>query len=130
MLTSMKHGLVGVNLCPSYKLVPAPPDLRLPSSRAAAQQRSINLAISSRGIAALRAIDPAATARFLQTVIPMRGRMIHDILGNQHSQQYDKDGQVGRFPRVGWSVAPHSRVCRLCPNEHLRVLSSCSVSTP
>ncbi|KAH0827074.1 hypothetical protein J3R83DRAFT_4759 [Lanmaoa asiatica] len=71
----------------------ARPDLRLPSSKAAAQQRSINLAISSRGIAALRAVDPAATARFLQTVIPMRGRMIHDILGNQHSQQYDKDGQ-------------------------------------
>ncbi|KAF9227520.1 FAD/NAD(P)-binding domain-containing protein [Gyrodon lividus] len=71
----------------------ARPDLRLPSSKAAAQQRSINLAISSRGIAALQAIDPAATSRFLQTVIPMRGRMIHDRLGNQHSQQYDKDGQ-------------------------------------
>ncbi|KAF8557253.1 FAD/NAD(P)-binding domain-containing protein [Imleria badia] len=71
----------------------ARPDLRLPISKAAAQQRSINLAISSRGITALQAIDPAATARFLQTVIPMSGRMIHDILGNQHSQQYDKDGQ-------------------------------------
>ncbi|KIJ16812.1 kynurenine 3-monooxygenase [Paxillus involutus ATCC 200175] len=71
----------------------ARPDLRLPSSKAAAQQRSINLAISSRGIAALQAVDAAATSRFLQTVIPMRGRMIHDILGNQHSQQYDKDGQ-------------------------------------
>ncbi|KAG6376447.1 hypothetical protein JVT61DRAFT_2435 [Boletus reticuloceps] len=71
----------------------ARPDLRLPSSKAAAQQRSINLAISSRGITALHAIDPAATARFFQTVIPMCGRMIHDIRGNQQSQQYDKDGQ-------------------------------------
>ncbi|KAH7889306.1 hypothetical protein F5I97DRAFT_1801998 [Phlebopus sp. FC_14] len=71
----------------------ARPDLRLPSSKAAAQQRSINLAISSRGIAALQAVDPAAAVRFLQTVIPMRGRMIHDTLGNQHSQQYDRDGQ-------------------------------------
>ncbi|KAF9246191.1 hypothetical protein BU15DRAFT_84987 [Melanogaster broomeanus] len=71
----------------------ARPDLRLPSSKAAAQQRSINLAISSRGIAALQAVDPAATSRFLQTVIPMRGRMIHDTLGNQHSQQYDREGQ-------------------------------------
>ncbi|KIJ68991.1 hypothetical protein HYDPIDRAFT_81183 [Hydnomerulius pinastri MD-312] len=71
----------------------ARPDLRLPSSKKAAQQRSINLAISSRGIAALQAVDPAATSRFLQTVIPMRGRMIHDTLGNQHSQQYDRDGQ-------------------------------------
>ncbi|KAG9318800.1 hypothetical protein JVU11DRAFT_901 [Chiua virens] len=71
----------------------ARPDLRLPSSKAATQQRSINLAISSRGIAALQAVDPAATTRFLQTVIPMRGRMIHDIHGNQQSQAYDKDGQ-------------------------------------
>lgn len=83
-------------------MVFTPLDLRLASSKAAAQQRSINLAISSRGIAALQAIDPDAAARFLQTVIPMRGRMIHDVLGNQHSQEYDKDGQVGRFPRFGW----------------------------
>lgn len=52
----------------------------------------------------------------------MHGRMIHDILGNQQSQQYDKDGQVGRFPRIGWSVVPHSRVCRLYTNEHLLFL--------
>ncbi|THH15153.1 hypothetical protein EW146_g5276 [Bondarzewia mesenterica] len=71
----------------------ARPDMRLSASRAAAQQRSINLAISSRGIAALQAIDPAATARFLETVIPMHGRMIHDIHGKQDSQQYDPDRQ-------------------------------------
>lgn len=71
----------------------ARPDLRLPSSKATTQQRSINLAISSRGIAALQAIDPAISERFLKTAIPMRGRMIHDIKGNQHSQLYDKDGQ-------------------------------------
>jgi kynurenine 3-monooxygenase len=69
------------------------PDLRLSSSKAAAQQRSINLAISSRGIAALRAVDPSAAERFLQTVIPMRGRMIHDRHGNLQSQLYDRDGQ-------------------------------------
>ncbi|KAI0318647.1 FAD/NAD-P-binding domain-containing protein [Amylostereum chailletii] len=71
----------------------ARPDPRLPASKAAAQQRSINLAISSRGIAALEAIDPAVASRFLETVIPMRGRMIHDIQGNLHSQAYDRDGQ-------------------------------------
>jgi len=70
-------------------------DIRLPSSKAAAQQRSINLAISSRGIAALEAIDPAASSRFLKTVIPMRGRMIHDVDGKETSQLYDRDGQVG-----------------------------------
>lgn len=71
--------------------------MRMPSSKAVNQQRSINLAISSRGIAALQTIDPAATQRFLQTVIPMRGRMIHDTDGRLHDQPYDKDGQVSFF---------------------------------
>jgi kynurenine 3-monooxygenase len=70
-------------------------DMRLPSSQAAAQQRSINLAISSRGIAAIQAIDPAAASRFLNNVIPMHGRMIHDLNGNLESQPYDRNGQVG-----------------------------------
>ncbi|KAF5380908.1 hypothetical protein D9615_003881 [Tricholomella constricta] len=69
------------------------PDLRLPSSKAAAQQRSINLAISHRGIAAIEAVDPAVTQRFMQTVIPMRGRMIHSLTGDLDSQLYDRDGQ-------------------------------------
>ncbi|EGN95408.1 hypothetical protein SERLA73DRAFT_186382 [Serpula lacrymans var. lacrymans S7.3] len=77
----------------SVHIYEARPDLRLPSSKTAAQQRSINLAISSRGIAALQAVDPAATDRFLQTVIPMHGRMIHDKDGGLHSQLYDRHGQ-------------------------------------
>ncbi|KAF8636532.1 hypothetical protein AX17_003345 [Amanita inopinata Kibby_2008] len=68
-------------------------DLRLPSSKAAAQQRSINLAISHRGIAAIEAIDQGAAQRFLQNVIPMRGRMIHSSNGHLDSQLYDRDGQ-------------------------------------
>ena len=69
-------------------------DMRLPSSKAAAHQRSINLAISARGLAAIQTIDPAAAERFLSTVIPMRGRMIHDAQGRLQSQPYDRDGQV------------------------------------
>lgn len=69
-------------------------DMRLPSSKAVSQQRSINLAISARGLAALHAIDPAATQRFLKTVIPMKGRMIHGTDGTLHGQAYDRDGQV------------------------------------
>lgn len=69
-------------------------DFRLPSSKSAAQQRSINLAISSRGISALQAIDPGASDRFLNAAIPMRGRMIHDLKGRQESQLYDRNGQV------------------------------------
>ena len=75
-------------------LTERPSDIRLPSSKAVSQQRSINLAMSSRGIAALKAIDPGATDRFLNAVIPMRGRMIHDIHGKLDSQPYDRNGQV------------------------------------
>ncbi|KAF9052962.1 hypothetical protein BJ165DRAFT_1444407 [Panaeolus papilionaceus] len=69
------------------------PDMRLPLSKLATQQRSINLAISHRGIAAIEAVDAAAAQRFLQSAIPMHGRMIHKQSGEQHSQQYDRDGQ-------------------------------------
>ncbi|KAI0079955.1 FAD/NAD-P-binding domain-containing protein [Panus rudis PR-1116 ss-1] len=69
------------------------PDMRLPSSKAAAQQRSINLAISARGITALQAIEPGASGRFLRAAIPMRGRMIHDLAGKTNSQPYDRNGQ-------------------------------------
>jgi hypothetical protein len=72
-----------------------PPDPRLPSSRAVAAQRSINLAISSRGLAAIRAIDSDIVGRFLNSALPMRGRMIHLLGGGLHSQPYDIHGQVG-----------------------------------
>ncbi|KAI5122069.1 hypothetical protein M0805_006052 [Coniferiporia weirii] len=69
------------------------PDARLSAPDAGASLRSINLAISARGIAAIQAVDPAAASRFLQSVIPMKGRMIHDHSGTQHSQLYDTHGQ-------------------------------------
>ncbi|KAF8921410.1 FAD/NAD-P-binding domain-containing protein [Mucidula mucida] len=69
------------------------PDPRLASSKAAARARSINLAISHRGLCAINAIDPKAAQSFLQAVVPMRGRMIHHSSGNLDSQLYDRDGQ-------------------------------------
>ncbi|KAH7107576.1 FAD/NAD-binding domain-containing protein [Auriculariales sp. MPI-PUGE-AT-0066] len=69
------------------------PDPRLPSSKAAHAQRSINLAISSRGLSALAVVDPAIASRFLETVIPMRARMIHESNGRTSSQLYDIHGQ-------------------------------------
>ncbi|KAJ7098011.1 hypothetical protein B0H15DRAFT_823742 [Mycena belliarum] len=69
------------------------PDLRAPSSKRTGQLRSINLAISHRGLAAIQVIDPLAAQRFLQTVIPMKGRMIHHPNGQLDSQLYDRDGQ-------------------------------------
>lgn len=51
--------------------------------------RSINLAISTRGIHALEQIGIAKEA--LQHAIPMRGRMIHDRAGELHFSPYDVD---------------------------------------
>src|SRR6059058_2677641 len=53
--------------------------------------RSINLAISTRGIHALEQIGIADEA--LQHAIPMRGRMIHDKSGALHFTPYDVDPQ-------------------------------------
>ena len=51
--------------------------------------RSINLAISTRGIAALEELGLADEV--MQHAVPMRGRMIHDRGGGRHYQPYDKD---------------------------------------
>ena len=51
--------------------------------------RSINLAISTRGIHALEQIGIADEA--LRHAIPMRGRMIHDKSGGLHFAPYDVD---------------------------------------
>jgi len=53
--------------------------------------RSINLAISTRGIHALQQIGLADEA--LRHAIPMRGRMIHDKSGSLHFTPYDVDPQ-------------------------------------
>ncbi len=51
--------------------------------------RSINLALSTRGIHALEQLDLAKEV--LQHAIPMRGRMIHDRSGELHLAPYDVD---------------------------------------
>ncbi|ODV93198.1 hypothetical protein PACTADRAFT_35829 [Pachysolen tannophilus NRRL Y-2460] len=55
--------------------------------------RSINLAISDRGIKALKYVDENLAKKVLDKVIPMRGRMIHDSKGNQESQLYGLYGE-------------------------------------
>jgi len=53
--------------------------------------RSINLALSNRGI---RALDEVGLAEEMKSVaIPMHGRMMHDMQGNLSSQPYGKQGQ-------------------------------------
>src|SRR5438067_6086931 len=51
--------------------------------------RSINLALSTRGIHALEQLGIADEV--LKHAIPMRGRMIHDKSGNLHFSPYDRD---------------------------------------
>jgi kynurenine 3-monooxygenase len=51
--------------------------------------RSINLALSTRGIHALEQLGIATEA--MQHAIPMRGRMIHDKSGELHFAPYDAD---------------------------------------
>jgi kynurenine 3-monooxygenase len=51
--------------------------------------RSINLALSTRGIHALRQLGIADEV--LQHAIPMPGRMIHDKSGELHFSPYDRD---------------------------------------
>lgn len=56
--------------------------------------RSINLAVSDRGIRALEYLDRDMASRILQHAIPMKGRMIHDITGTkQDSQEYGLFGE-------------------------------------
>lgn len=55
--------------------------------------RSINLAVSDRGVNALRNVDFKLCDSILQHVIPMKGRMIHHVEGELESQRYDLDNQ-------------------------------------
>lgn len=54
--------------------------------------RSINLALSYRGLKALRMAGLAEKA--LEMAIPMKGRMIHDVTGKLNFQAYGDEGQV------------------------------------
>jgi kynurenine 3-monooxygenase len=53
--------------------------------------RSINLALSARGLLALEEVGLDAHIR--QIAIPMKGRMMHDMKGNLTFQAYGKEGQ-------------------------------------
>jgi kynurenine 3-monooxygenase len=67
--------------------------------------RSINLAISTRGIHALEQIGIADEA--LRYAIPMRGRMIHDKSGALHFAAYDVDPKkcINSIGRVSLNTA-------------------------
>lgn len=62
-----------------------------PRTSAAERGRSINLALSERGIDALRRIG--LDKQVLADALPMRGRMIHPVHGEPGFQQYSVDGE-------------------------------------
>ncbi|AOW03850.1 kynurenine 3-monooxygenase [Yarrowia lipolytica] len=74
-------------------LYDARPDLRSEAELKNASLRSINLAVSARGIEALRSVDTKMAERVLADIIPMYGRMIHDLQGGQHAQAYGLWGE-------------------------------------
>lgn len=62
--------------------------------------RSINLALSNRGIRALEEVGLAEELK--QEAIPMSGRMIHDLQGKTNFQAYGKEGQyINSISRSG-----------------------------
>ena len=62
--------------------------------------RSINLALSNRGIRALEEVGLADELK--KEAIPMHGRIIHDLQGNVNFQPYGKEGQyINSISRSG-----------------------------
>src|SRR5690606_15729699 len=65
--------------------------------------RSINLALSSRGINALKKVG--MDTEILKDAIPMYGRMIHDIKGETLLQPYGTKGQfINSVSRSGLNL--------------------------
>ncbi|KAJ7757477.1 FAD/NAD-binding domain-containing protein [Mycena metata] len=56
------------------------------------RQRSINLTLSSRGIAAVQAVDSSILDRLMSHAVPLQGRMVHCSDGTVARQQYDRAG--------------------------------------
>lgn len=55
--------------------------------------RSINLAISARGISSMAYVDRKLFERVFHNFVPMKGRMVHDKLGGQKELLYGINGE-------------------------------------
>ncbi|RKP40140.1 hypothetical protein BJ085DRAFT_43701 [Dimargaris cristalligena] len=92
-------------------LYEARPDMRRPATTTTAtanpaqSQRSINLALSVRGLSALHQTGLGLDAEIMDLAIPMRGRMIHDLAGQQTSQVYSVFGYcINSVDRAGLNI--------------------------
>jgi kynurenine 3-monooxygenase len=66
--------------------------------------RSINLALSNRGIRALEEVGLATALKHI--AIPMHGRMMHDVQGKLSYQAYGKEGQyINSISRSALNIA-------------------------
>ncbi|TIA90249.1 hypothetical protein E3P81_02552 [Wallemia ichthyophaga] len=74
------------------------PDPRSPSQLQKLSRRSINLAISSRALMAIKSIDSDDGLLYHRLItdatIPMKGRMIHSLDGSLDSQIYSNNGEA------------------------------------
>ncbi|HVZ95105.1 MAG TPA: NAD(P)/FAD-dependent oxidoreductase [Phycisphaerales bacterium] len=99
---------------------------RRPDPRRAGSDRgrSINLALSVRGIDALAEVGLADEV--LATAIPMRGRMIHDPAGRLSYQSYSKDGKqaINSVSRSGLNLTLINAAERL-PNIRIHFGTRC-----
>jgi kynurenine 3-monooxygenase len=70
-------------------------DMRLPEVKATQRGKSINLALSERGLNALRNSGLDLDQLILEAAVPLRARMVHiGKEGRQMSQAYGKKDQV------------------------------------
>lgn len=86
--------------------------------------RSINLALSTRGIHALQQLGIANEV--LRHAIPMRGRMIHDKSGRLHFSPYDRDPNkcINSIGRAALNAAVIEAALRY-PNVHVSFNQRC-----
>lgn len=77
----------------------------------AERSRSINLALSPRGIEALRSVSDELVARVLEDGIEMRGRMLHKVAHKGKGKgRVDKEAQdYGRYEEEGECIRSISR---------------------
>ncbi|KAI9476320.1 MAG: hypothetical protein EXX96DRAFT_610133 [Benjaminiella poitrasii] len=70
------------------------PDMRLDIHKESRRGKSINLALSERGLSALRGTGLELDKTILEESVPMKARMVHiSQSGKQISQAYDVNGQ-------------------------------------
>ncbi|KAG0230049.1 kynurenine 3-monooxygenase, mitochondrial precursor [Actinomortierella wolfii] len=78
----------------NVELYEARPDMRIPENKAKIQNRSINLALSARGLSALKGTGHGLDQLALRSGLPMKGRMLHiGEKGKLVSQDYGVHGE-------------------------------------